>query len=121
MRTVPWSEVEARYAKLAALPAWDIAPMCSLVAYLAQSPYADGLFPFTSMDVLCLGRVRDFADEDGQLRVQFDRRTQRFEFTYLQAPFAKPWRGRCAAAGFETYLDRLLRKRLRWFSAAAPA
>lgn len=91
--------------------------MCALVSFLARSPYAPGLFPSLSHDELCLGRVRDFADGEGELRVRFDPRVQRFAFTCLQALGAKRWQGHCAAQGVEPHVERLLQKRLRWFKS----
>ncbi len=90
--------------------------MLALVEFLAVSPYASGLFAYTSHDKLCLGRVLDFDAGDGELQIQFAPLTQSFNFTYLQsqADFS-PWSRDCQAEEWQPVLERILQKRLGWF------
>jgi hypothetical protein len=119
-RTEPWDAVEAHFARLASFPGPDSAPMRRLVAMLARSPCAAALFPCTSMFDLRIGRVADFADGDGELRVRFDPLRQRFHFEYFPSPRSKPWTARCEATRIDDYVPWLLQRRLRWFSGWAP-
>lgn len=116
VRKYPWVEVEHFYERLVVESAWPFAPMLDLVRFVASSPYAPGLFPATSHEILLLGRVANFLRGDSELQVKFDGTSQTFLFTYTQRPDElKPWMRTCNAGEGRHTFERLLHKRLRWF------
>src|SRR3954469_5111886 len=101
---------------------WDLGPMLDLVESLASSPYAAGLFPATSLARLCLARTRAIRWGHAMLAVEYDPIGKRFCFEYLEAsPGVRPWVTSCPAADGRARLERLLKKRLRWFKETRPA
>lgn len=122
VRTQPWSEVVAFYAGLVDEAGWPIEPMLALVRFLANSPYAAGLFPYTSHDILGIGRAADFTSGDSELKVHFNFKTQTFAFTYIQRPDDSfPWLRECSAYEWQLVLEHILQKRLGWFHGTAAA
>ena len=122
VRTSPWPKVEEFYHGLLHKHSWPIEPMFELVQFLASSAYSKSLFPFTSHDILCIGRVADFTPGDNELQIQFDGNVQRFRFTYRQRlDDTAPWSRECSASEWRSVLEHLLQKRLRWFHENAPA
>ena len=116
VRTLPWSDVVSFYTGLVREHSWHIEPMLELVQFLAGSPYAPGLFPYTSHDKLCLGRVADFTSGDSELQIQFNSLTRCFAFTYFQSPTeSSHWSRQCPSEEWRQVLDRILQKRLGWF------
>src|SRR5436190_830596 len=57
-RSLSWNEVLGFYEDLAQKPGCRIEPLVDLVRFLAESPYARSLFPYTSHADLHIGRVR---------------------------------------------------------------
>jgi hypothetical protein len=115
-RSLSWEEVRDFYADLARRPGWKIAPLVELVEFLSASPYAIGLFPYTSHADLHIGRVRNFACGDNDLSVTYNQRANTFTFTYQQREDdLHPWSVECAATEGKDRLTHLLHKRLRWF------
>jgi hypothetical protein len=122
VRTLPWPEVEQFYRDLINKHAWPINPMLELVRFLASSAYSNFLFPSTSHDILCIGRVANFTPGDNELQIQFDGSAQRFRFVYRQRlDDTAPWSRECQASEWHPVLERLLQKRLRWFHENTPA
>lgn len=121
-RTRPWPQTVSFYDDLVHNHGWRIEPMLALVQYLATSPYAAGLFAYTSHDKLCIGRVADFTAGDNELQIQFNPTTQSFVFTYVQRPddFA-PWSRHCSEEEWQPVLVRILQKRLGWFHETVAA
>lgn len=122
VRTSTWSEIEGFYERLVSESMWPIEPMRDFVQFVSASPYAKGLFPATSHDVLMLGRVANFQRGDNELQVGFDGIRQTFLFTYTQRPDeTQPWSRECAASQGVITFERLLHKRLRWFHEGGDA
>jgi len=116
VRTSSWKEVASFYEGLVREHGWQLEPMLELVRYVQKSSYANSLFPCTSLDLLRIGRVPDFTQNDAELQVRFDGPSQSFTFTYVQrADDAKPWSRTCASSEWRAVLERTLQKRLRWF------
>lgn len=121
-RTLPWPDVVSFYCSLVHERAWHIEPMLELVQFMAGSPYAAALFPYTSHEKLCLGRTADFTSGDGELQIQFYPATQSFTFTYCQSPADfSSWSRECSADEWQPTLERILQKRLRWFHGTIAA
>lgn len=122
IRTLPWPDVVSFYGELVHAHSWHIEPMLELVQFVAGSPYAPGLFPYTSHDRLCLGRTADFTAGDGELQIQFNPGAQSFTFTYCQSPAdSSPWSRKCSAEEWRPVLERILQKRLGWFHGTIAA
>ena len=122
VRTQSWAYVVSYYAGLSRQPGWHIEPLLELVSFLAGSPYAQALFPYTSHDVLGIGRVANFTAQNAELRIQFNAASQSFKFTYYQRPDERsPWVRRCPAPECHQVLLRIFHKRLRWFAPADAA
>ena len=96
--------------------------MLDLIRFLAESPYASGLFPYTSMDKLCLGRVPDFSWFDNELRIEFNSSNHSFKFIYFQNEAdARPWSRDCTEEEWKPVLEHILQKRLGWFHSTTAA
>lgn len=92
--------------------------MLQLVQFVAASPYAQALFPITSVAKLRIGRYENFAPGDAELQIEFDEREQQFTFTYLAHPYQKhPWRRTCSAAAGIIRLERFLLEDAGWFTS----
>jgi hypothetical protein len=115
-RSLPWDEVRSFYKDLAQKPGWRIEPLVDLVGFLAESPYARGLFPYTSHADLHIGRVRNFACGDNELKIVYNQENEAFIFTYQQRKDdLNPWSVQTTATEGKRKLLHLLHKRLRWF------
>ncbi len=111
-----WQEILAFYQELAQKSGWHIEPMIDLVRFIAESPYARSLFPYTSHADLHIGRVSHFASGDGELTIVYDQQAKTFRFTYQQrADDVKPWSTECGAEDGRRKFEQILHKRLRWF------
>jgi hypothetical protein len=116
VRTLPWTTITAFYSALVNEHAWRSEPMLSLVQFLGHSPYASGLFAYTSHEILCVGRSENFLAGDGELRIRFEPSNQTFTFSYLQSPGdMSPWSRSCGAQEWQATLERILQERLGWF------
>ena len=115
--TRPWPEISEFYSGLVRDHHWQVEPLLELVQYLATSPYASGLYAYTSHATLCLGRCANFTASDGELRVAFDPSTKAFTFTYTQSPAdSLPWTRTCATEESLSVLRHVLHRRLGWFT-----
>jgi hypothetical protein len=112
-----WPEVVRFYRDLLSHHGWKIEPMLQVVEQIANSQFAAGLFPYTSMFTLCIARRRDPRMFHEELRITFDPTGNEFQFEYWSDPSMKPgpWKRKCRAADAFPTLERLLLKRLRWF------
>jgi hypothetical protein len=91
--------------------------MLGLAQFLATSPYANGLFPLTSMALLRIGRYPDFSPGDGELTIEFIPPRQMFILTYQSHPArSAEWRHEYPVAEAAVALRRFLHTYARWFS-----
>jgi hypothetical protein len=115
-RSQPWPAIHAFYADLARKPGWEIEPMVDLVRFIQKSPYAHGLFPYTSPADLHVGRVANFACGDNELTIVYDMKAKTFKFTYRQREDdLQPWSTECSFSDAQNKLIHVLQKRLHWF------
>jgi hypothetical protein len=118
-RTRAWSSIVEFYGDLVR-EGWRVEPMLELATLLASPPYRDGLFAYTSHEVLCVGRVEDFAPGDGELQIRYNPQGGSFRFDYIQRPDdTTPWSRECAATEWRPVIERILHERLGWFGVAA--
>lgn len=96
----------------------DYLPMLNLVNFLIENQYASSLFPLTSMSSLIVGRAADFGAGDSQLTIKFDWRAGQFFFSYSTGRGEEPWEVSCICDDARATLERILVKRLAWFSGA---
>lgn len=116
-KTHSWTEIVERYRELVQDYAWPIQPMLDLVTFIADSPYAAGLFPLTSMDRLRIGRHPDFQPCIEELVIDFDMHKQLFVFSYWSHPaLRKPWQRQYTPEASQAALERFLLKYARWFT-----
>src|SRR4051794_24355981 len=88
----PWPEVVGFYRELVNDSGWYFQPMLDLVEFLAASPFAEGLFPTTSVARLCLARTPTIRWEYEMLIIEYDPVGGRFVFTYFEtSPCPRPW------------------------------
>ena len=122
VETRSWPEIVEFYRRLVTDSGCESCPMLELVESLASSPYSAGLFPATSLARLCMARTRTIRWAHAMLAVEYDPVGERFVFEYFEtASNPKPWVTTCAAAEGWERIERLLRKRLRWFRDTRPA
>ena len=115
-RSHSWQEIRGFYEEFAQEPDWQIEPMIELVRFISESPYASGLFPYTSHTDLHIGRASGFACGDSELTIVYDQNEKTFKFTYQQREDdVKPWSTECGAEDGRKKLEHILHKRLRWF------
>ena len=112
-----WPDIVEFYHALTRDYGWTSEPMVRLVKRIADSGYASGLFPYTSLSTLCLAhthRPRQFWEE---LRITFDPVGRQFHFEYWSHSLVRPgpWRRTCHESEGFAVLERCLLKRLRWF------
>ncbi len=107
-RSQPWPDIRAFYADLARERHWQIEPMLDLVQFIEKSPYASGLFPYTSHADLHVGRVADFACGDNELTIVYDTKAKKFKFTISSAKMT--W-----SLGLPSALS--MRGRASWFTS----
>jgi hypothetical protein len=125
LHTRSWGDIVRHYDDLLAR-GMDVGPMLDLCRFLADSAYTSGLFPASTLSMqagaiteLHLGRSPDFARGDGELVVRLFPARALFSFTYFQrADDVTPWSRECAEGEGPAVLEHLLRRRLRWFTAA---
>jgi hypothetical protein len=116
VNTRTWSDVISFYESLIHKAGWQIEPMLALVQFIASSPYADCLFPYTSHDVLGMGRLANFVRGDSELRIHYNPKTETFTFMYIQRPDDQSsWSRLCSASEWRSTLDRILQTHLGWF------
>ncbi|MFI4860414.1 MAG: hypothetical protein ACIAXF_07010 [Phycisphaerales bacterium JB063] len=114
-----WPEVVAFYNGLAYDSAWEIGPMLEMVESLAASPYAEHLYPATSMARLCLGRVRPLRFGYEMVIVEYVSTDPHFSFEYHEAAnLPTPWTVKCEASAGLARLERILTRRLRWLNGS---
>ncbi len=113
--TQSWAAVDDRLAQFRGA---QLAPMRSFIAEIAASPYAQGLFPCSSMDSLRIARIPDFSDYEPHIWVWYNSATRQFRFTYFDAPgTGSPcWETRAPAMRGFPHFEHLLLRRLRWFT-----
>lgn len=117
LKTTPWAEIAGFYRDLVQNHGWPIQPMLDLVSFIERSSYSQSLFACTSHELLLVTRVPDPYADECRLEIRFDRVSQSFMFRYLQRfDDAAPWSRTCGANEGIAVFERLMVKRLRWFS-----
>jgi len=111
---VPWQRVREHYAATAHCSA-ALKAMLHLVDEITASPYADGLFAWTSMHDLCIAQTRVTYPYDGPyLRISPQANGQ-IEFRYLDTPRVdKQWHRTVAGDDAFRRLERFVNQ-LHWF------
>ncbi len=122
VETRSWPEIVEFYRRLVTDSGCEFGPMLELVESLATSPYSADLFPATSLARLCMARTRTIRWSHAMLAVEYDPVGERFVFEYFEAASnPKPWVTTCPASDGRAWIERLLKKRLRWFRDTRPA
>lgn len=111
-----WPDIIEFYNELNNGHGWNIKPLINLVIEIEKSPYAQGLLPSTSHDVLYIAQSENALGDIPRLKIELDQKKQEFKFTYENSHIIKEWWSRTAKAseGFEV-LERFLIKRARWY------
>ena len=105
-----WSEIRKHYARL------NRPDMSELVETIEASPYAAGLYPWTSMWTLCLSQTYvDFPCPGPYLTIE-PVATREIEFRYIDTYYLhKQWRRRVDNNDAFGRLERFF-KELNWFT-----
>jgi hypothetical protein len=115
-KTLTWAEVSKFYKE--SLADSPLSPaMSKFVGFIEESPYANWLFPKTSVVTLVISSVQDFDWDDNKLRVDFD--PDKNEFIFLYEPKLdnmKVWEQRCEAKDVIEVFERIILEQLRWFT-----
>jgi len=121
VKTRSWAEVSTFYHRLVYENGWRLEPLLKLVLFIAASPYADGLYPATSVAMLRIGRYPDFAIRDAELLIEYESQRRQFHFRYFAHPSQNEpeWEKYCDATEGATTLERFLLKQARWFKKDA--
>jgi hypothetical protein len=112
--TKPWSEIVQRYAKI---PGRKFAPMERLARQIESSRYAQGLFPYTSMTILCIAQMpAEYPNVGPYLCISLVEDGTKLEFRYIDTHIVdKQWhRTVDSADGFDR-LERFVLQ-LHWFT-----
>ena len=90
--------------------------MRDLIAEIAASPYASGLFPAASMDAVLVGRIPNFPCNEPHLRIWYNYITRQVTFTYFVEPFSNQrWEVKVPVGRAYAHFQHLMLRRLRWF------
>jgi len=109
-----WQSIEAFFAGLAAQNAY-FEPMLRLVQEIANSEFAQTLYPWTSMHALCISQKKSLnPHESPHLRISL-KSVSEMEFRYIDAAIESRQWSRVVAP--DRALDRLLYffGQLNWF------
>jgi hypothetical protein len=111
---LPWKQIRQHYAATADSSA-ALKAMLNLVDEINTSPYADGLFAWTSMHDLCIAQTRVTYPYDGPyLRISPCNNGQ-IEFRYLDTSIVdKQWHRTVDGADAFRRLERFVNQ-LHWF------
>lgn len=111
--TRPWSEIRLFYARLSGAPA---SSMLRLVSAIEVSPYANGLFPWTSMLDLCIAQTPvEYPYDSPFLRIS-PISSGDLEFRYIDTrDEKKQWRRTVSAENAFSRLE-LFFDQLHWFT-----
>ena len=114
VQTEPWASIVERYRELAAaIEDEAFAGMHTLVRQLASSPYAAGLYPYTSMHALVVAQTSEVLE--GQERLRVEPRGTRIWFEYPGGRAAQPdWSTSCEPGEAFATVGRFL-DRVGWF------
>ncbi len=108
-----WEEVIEYFTELNKSPKWDIQPMVDFVEQIAESKYAQGLYPITSMYTLIIGQTQEIDPGRGVLKVEFF--DGRFYFVYVDTAVENHlWKRDCEAEEAFSLLDDFIHQ-LDWF------
>jgi hypothetical protein len=97
-------------------------PMMELAEQIAASKYASGLYPWTSMQTLCISQTPEADSDKEVLRISFDQDgalVYDFQETGSTLPKYKHWTRRCSPdEGFSRF-ERFVQLK-RWFVDHSP-
>jgi hypothetical protein len=112
-QSVNWDEVIKYYKELNKSPKWDIQPMVDFVEQIAESKYAQGLYPITSMYSLIIGQTPEIDPCRSVLKVEFF--DGRFYFVYVDSGIESHcWKRDCEPDEAFSLLDEFVHQ-LDWF------
>jgi|SRR5215471_7723046 len=115
MMILPWNQIRQHYSATADSSA-ALKAMLNLVDEITASPYADGLFAWTSMHDLCIAQTRVTYPYDGPYLRISPRDNGRLEFRYLDTPSVdKQWHRTVDGDDAFRRLERFA-TRLHWFT-----
>lgn len=108
-----WDEVIEYYKQLNESPKWDIQPMIDFVEQIAESKYAQGLYPIISKYSLIIGQTPEVDPYRSVLEVEFF--DGRFYFVYVDSGIETHlWKRDCSSREAFALLDEFIHQ-LDWF------
>ena len=108
-----WGEVIEYYKQLNESPKWDIQPMVDFIEQIADSKYAQGLYPITSMYTLIIGQTPEIDPYRSVLKIEFF--DGRFYFVYVDSAVdTHLWKRDCEPEEAFSLLDEFIHQ-LDWF------
>jgi len=117
VKTESWQRIAEFYRSLSAEhPVFQ--PMTQLAERIEASPYAKGLYAWTSMHTLCIAQTAEPDSDKEVLRISLDTREGAlildFQETASQLPKYQHWTRRCPPEEGFSRLERFLRLK-NWF------
>jgi predicted esterase YcpF (UPF0227 family) len=117
IRTQPWEKIVEFYrSRATANPFFE--PMMILAQQIAASKYASGLYPWTSMQTLCISQTSEADSNKEVLRIWIDPQDGAvvfdFQETASQLPKYQHWIRRCPPQEAFSRLERFLQLK-KWF------